>query len=141
MKGPTDTQRLWTELHRAGRQGLHSFDIRARLGMGNPSQRVIEIETDHACSVPRRREKRNGRIGVRYFHPDHAPAGLGDGGSIPSSGTVAEPSRGDEPRSRPAEPPPSASTLADAADPDRTPQEAEQLGLIDTGPSIYDAAA
>ena len=110
-RGPTDTQRLWTELHRAGRQGIHSFDIRAQLGMGNPSQRVSEIEDDHSCTVPRRREKRNGRMGVRYFHPDHAPAGLDDGFSPE---VVVEPSRD---------------------------SNVEQLGLIPTPPAIYDDAA
>ena len=139
MRAPTDAERLWRALSEAGRYGVHSFDIRARLGMGNPSQRVRDIESDRDVEIPRRREKRGSRMGIRYFHPNHPPAGFGDG--TPSA--VVEPSRTD-----PAEagsgssdsgslPPLGAGA---AADPGREP-ESEQLGLIARAPSIYDEVA
>ncbi len=144
MSRLTDNERLWSELRRQGRIGLHSFEIRARLHSGNPSQRIAELEQIHGCQIPRRREKRGGRIGVRYFHPDDAPAGLGDGGSVSSSSAVVEPSR-KVPRSRPAasvdETPSLSGESAGAAGLDRNPAEVEQLGLISTPPPMYDDAA
>lgn len=137
----TDTQRLWQALHEAGRLGVHSFDIRAELHMGNPSQRVADIEADHDCSVPRKRERRNGRMGVRYFHPDHAPAGLGDG-STPEA--VVEPSRTPlEAAGAGAETTLSSLATSEphAGDLERTDSKGEQLGLLATPPAIYSDAA
>jgi len=145
---PTDNDRLWSELVRQGRLGVHSFDIRAKLHSGNPSQRITELEALHDCVIPRRREKRGGRTGVRYFHPDYAPdqrAPSGLGGDAVPPPLAAEPSRVCG-RSRPAASaeargPSLSGPDAGAADLDRSPEEAEQLGLIPTLPAIYGDAA
>lgn len=140
---PTDRDRLWESLRYHRHVGLHTFDIRSRMCIGNPSQRIAELEEQHGVTIPRRREKRGRRMGVRYFHPDHAPADLGVEASVPPrpsdaevSGTSPIPIDGDATESshhRDAE---------RAVDRDGEP-EAEQLGLIPGGsmPSAYDTAA
>lgn len=91
----TDAERIWDELcHPPFR--LHSHEIRSRGLSGNPSQRIAELEDAHAVTIPRRRERRNGRPGILYFHPDHPPAGLGAGG--PSSPRSVRPPAADTER-------------------------------------------
>jgi len=164
--GPTDAQRLWLVLGERGRQGIHSFDIRAELHMGNPSQRIADIERDHDVKIPRTSEMRGDRRGTRYFHPDFPPAGLGGRQADPPRPVAVEPSGVAQPASHgscnpgeereaedlrrrgPGQPAPATAGSHPAAGPSGperlTPveaPEAEQLGLIDVGPSIYDAAA
>lgn len=119
---PSDADRIWKELCERPYR-LHSLEMRERGLTGNPSQRIAEIEENHNVQIPRRRERyRNGRWGSMYFHPDHAPAGLGVGGTVPI------PSRPEG-----AQPQPATSPPAVAADPDADTDQAEVTDLFGPG--------
>ncbi len=66
-------EKLLRALREAGPVGWHSLDCRSKLFIGNPSQRVIELEEQgHLISVTR--ERLPGRaVGVRYRLEREAP--------------------------------------------------------------------
>lgn len=140
MVRETDNGKIWRALCEARHIGVHSRDIRVKLESGNPSQRIIDIERARGISIPRRDEPRKGRdgrkrAGVRYWHPDFAPADLGDAPASPGR-DVAELSGA----RTPAEAGSDSSALAKcediAADPGRD-EETTQLGLLPQAPPIY----
>lgn len=115
---PTDAERIWEALC-AAPYSLHSFDIRARLHSGNPSQRIAEIERDRGVAIPRHSEARNGRNGVRYFHPDHPP-GPEAGGTAAHPGCPEDLAAGSQPAGTP-------SGSASAAGPGAAPPSPEPV--------------
>lgn len=143
MSPQTDNARIWRALREAGRHGLHSHKIRIELHSGNPSQRIRDLEEKHGVVIPRRSEAhRNAdnkvRPGVRYFHPDFAPADLDDGKAAPPPGPNVVELSG---RKTPAEVGSDSSSGVPtpgepAADSGRT-DETAQLGLLPQAPAIY----
>lgn len=69
----TDARRMWVLLRDAGRQGVHSHDLR-RMGVsGNPSQRAKDIAS-HGVELAVRRENVGRRPGARYWLAEFAPS-------------------------------------------------------------------
>lgn len=69
----TDARRMYVLLRDAGRQGVHSHDLR-RMGVsGNPSQRAKDIASK-GVALATKRESRNGRPGARYWLAELAPS-------------------------------------------------------------------
>lgn len=65
MKPPPQWQTVLLELRNAGTRGVHTFEFR-RMFIGNPSQRVAELEA-RGYVVTHTREKLDGKaIGCRY---------------------------------------------------------------------------
>lgn len=87
----TQREQVLQLLREVGPRGIHTFELRARY-IGNPSQRIAELEAE-GHRITHTRERLNGHaIGTRYrLQSSTGPVSLGGPSMIADAGPVEAP--------------------------------------------------